>query len=245
MNVTAYCPVAFITYYPQGSTLNLNSNIIIQSYGLSNRIVFNLNKIYPIYLESEQHRIKLKVIEINEGMDDVVQAVLKPEELLSVDNFYQIKIENLTEEDERHLLFCKHRTHYDEKKWKVINYIDNTKPILLQSKPFLKDNSLLPAGCGDIVHNEIQLNYIDDSKVFAITEFFNIDSNITNKYILNYNNDSMLLVGHGMCGGEFKYNKNLKYKVRFKLMDISGNESINWSDWLEIDPPFKNFLEGK
>jgi hypothetical protein len=80
MNVTAYCPVAFITYYPQGSTLNLNSNIIIQSYGLSNRIVFNLNKIYPIYLESNEHKIKLKVIEINEGMADVVQAVLKPEE---------------------------------------------------------------------------------------------------------------------------------------------------------------------
>ena len=47
--------------------------------------------------------------------------------------------------------------------------------------------------------------------------------------------DGKIAVGHGMCSGAFALSKNGKYKVRFDLLDASGNSFGKWSEWTKID----------
>ncbi len=44
-----------------------------------------------------------------------------------------------------------------------------------------------------------------------------------------------------MCSGAFNYKEKGKYKVRFSLMDICGNENNTWTTWVEFDSPFEEY----
>ncbi|MEM1357206.1 MAG: hypothetical protein AAGF89_03365, partial [Bacteroidota bacterium] len=73
------------------------------------------------------------------------------------------------------------------------------------------------------------------------TELASLESGKANIYFLKLDQSGKVNVGHGMCSGAFTYKRSGKYKVRFSLMDICGNESEKWTEWVVFNTPFEQF----
>ena len=42
-----------------------------------------------------------------------------------------------------------------------------------------------------------------------------------------------------MCSGAFKFEAKQHYKIRFRLIDISGNSNNKMTEWINFDSPYK------
>ena len=58
-------------------------------------------------------------------------------------------------------------------------------------------------------------------------------------YFLPLSESNKLNVGHGMCSGAFKYEREKSYKIRFSPIDINGNDSDTWTEWIAFESPRK------
>ena len=68
--------------YPSSESISSNSIIIVEGYSFSQRIVDSLNISYPVYLQTDDHRIDLEVVDICIGGYQLTQADLQPKQSL-------------------------------------------------------------------------------------------------------------------------------------------------------------------
>lgn len=234
----ADCASNRLWVYPKRGTIKQNSNIILTGYARSQTIVKTLNQDYPIYLESKGHKVKLVVKKIYEGQFSLTQAILEPAKKLKPGRTYQLIIQNL-EEYERVIL---ERMYSDPSKsepisWTVESTTDNTIPKLLNT-PHLVDKRVAHYGCGPAVYADFKINAEDDSHIFVKTELVALESGESTTYVLSLGQADTLNIGHSMCSGAFSFRNKEKYKIRFRLLDICGNESDQWTEWIEFNSPF-------
>ena len=223
---------------PRSGSIKQNSKFVLTGYFRSQRIVTSLNKKYPIYLESDQHKVKLIVKNTYKGMFELTQAILYPEEKLIAGKTYVLKIDNL-DQFENSLLF-RRNAKIDQKEpiaWTIEEGTDNQNPLFL-SPPELVDKRTIHYGCGPEVYADFKIKVTDESELLFQTEFVDIKSGNSTIYVLNLDDTETLSVGHGMCAGAFEYKENGQYKVRFLLMDICGNNNNEWTSWIKFDSPY-------
>jgi len=237
----AKCSSSGIWAYPSKSEINQNSMIILDGYARSQRIIDSLNIGHPIYLEANGHLVKLQVLEINKGMFSLTQAILQPEEILIGGKSYKLKIENLTEWEQKLLSRWNSETgKYEPISWTVKSGIDNEIP-KWQSRPKLVDKTTVWYGCGPAIYAVFDSKIEDDSQTLIKTQLVDISTNETYTYYLTLNKYGKLNVGHGMCSGAFDFKPNNKYKIRFSLTDLSGNSNAEWTEWIKFDSPFEGY----
>ena len=101
-------------------------------------------------------------------------------------------------------------------------------------RPKLISKTYKAYGCGPAIFANFQVKINDASETLVKTEVVDLENNEKTIYYLN-SKDEKIYVGHSMCSGAFALKKNGKYKVRFDLLDASGNSFGKWSEWTTID----------
>ena len=237
----AKCTSSGLLTFPKNGTIKQNSLIMIEGYATSQKIINSLNQDYPIYLQSEGHKVKLNVKSTYKGMFEITQAILQPDEKLIAGRTYQLIIDKLDEFDKALLTKWNSETNESEPiTWKVDDGTDTETPKLL-NQPELIDKKTIHYGCGPAIYADFKIQTKDESGLLIKTELMDLESGESTTYFLSFEDSEILSVGHGMCSGAFDYRENEKYKIRFSLMDICGNENLEWTTWIEFESPFEGY----
>lgn len=231
------CAYSSLTVWPGTEHIRQNSWFVLQGYGGFQEILDSVNLKYPVYLVAEDHEVKLTEINKYVSAFKLTQLVMRPEEDLHAGKTYKLVIDYLDKYDKDRL------TRYDEIKdkyvpltWYVLAGKDTTKPIL-KVPPTLKNKVVQWFGCGPAVNAIFTLQAQDGSDVVAFVEVQEIGKNIVNAFLVDFNNNE-ITVGQNMCSGAFVYERHKKYKVRFKLFDLCGNQSDEPTAWIDITSPY-------
>jgi len=223
----ADCGFGGIGVFPIGNEISKNSIIMIEGYAMSQKTIKNLQEGNQAYLKSGNHIVELKMIDIFIGEYRLTQAILKPEEELIVGKEYRLEIDSLSRFDH----IYKRGAYNKPVSWKVKDEIDNEKPFWRsEMRPKFLNTSRIEYGCGPAVYAHFQVKINDTSETLVKTEVMDLKTEKSTIYYLT-SKDGKLDIGHGMCSGAFSLRKKGKYKVRFDLMDASGNSFGRWSEW--------------
>lgn len=259
--VSPKCSSSGLEITPENCEIQENSIFVIEGYATSQQIIRDLNTTYPIYLETERHKVALKVIELQEGMFRVTQAILEPTDKLEAGKTYTLKIDGL--DDKQHLLenWNRKTEEYEPIAWTVQPTTDTEAP-QWKSAPKLVDKTMVSYGCGPAIYAIFDVNIVDDSETLIKTEMVDITPDFISymvdgfevieeippartsgggTYYLSPDKDGQLNVGHGMCSGAFDFEENRQYKIRFSLMDMAGNTDEKWTEWIDFDSPYEGY----
>jgi len=201
---------------------------MLEGYAMSQEIITGLNKKYPIFLQSGSHQVKLSVKENCEGQFGLTQAILNIEGELTVGKKYILRIDNLPKEE-------RGMHNISDISWTVKKDVDTTLPIW-NNQPKHVENTFMMYGCGPAVYASFEMEITDNSETLVKTELIDLKTNEKRIYYLQHS-DGKLNIGHGMCSGAFNFGSDRNYKVRFDLVDASGNTLNKWTDWVEFDSP--------
>ncbi|MGV3540663.1 MAG: hypothetical protein ACO1OQ_12695 [Rufibacter sp.] len=237
----AKCGPAAIWAFPMKKEIKQNSWILLEGYSMSQQVIQNLDKKYPVFLTAKGHKVKLLVQETNKGEFQVTQALLKPSEPLITGQEYVLQIENLPEYEKRSLTRWNPKSNKSEPiSWLVEKGKDNHIP-KLKTAPQLAGSKVKAFGCGPEVYAQFKFELVEKDEVWVKTEVVNISTGKRTTYLVPLSDTDTLSIGHGMCAGPFKFVRANKYKARFTHMDIAGNSTGKWTAWKEFDSPFKEF----
>ncbi len=229
ISVSASCLPYGVSAFPKSNEISQNSILMVEGYAWSQKIIVELNKKYPIFLQSDNHKVKLTVKETCEGQFSLTQAILIIEDELIVGKKYVLQVENLTKEErEMH--------DFSAISWTVKNSVDTALPVW-NKQPRHTENTFVMYGCGPDVYASFELEVADDSEVLVKTEVLDLKTNEKRIYYLQHYG-GQLNIGHGMCAGAFNFGSDRNYKVRFDLVDASGNTLNKWTDWVQFESPF-------
>jgi len=122
--------------------------------------------------------------------------------------------------------------------WLSRNLVDEEFPSLSKSITF-NGSGVSDFGCGEMVYAIFNFCASDNSELLVLTEVLDTESNDTSRFYVQATNERVL-VGHGICKGEFNLEKEKKYRVRFKFYDMNGNSDNKWTNWIKIKNPWNN-----
>lgn len=221
--------------HPSKQELPRNAHFIVSGYGMARGVIDSLGDEYPVYLEGDGHQVGLRVKERNKGYN-IDQAFLTPAGNLRAGERYRLRIPDLGEREATFLMYHS----YEEKErvwpeWEVREEKDLEAPEW-EAEPELLETRYEPLGCGPAVNTVFRIEAEDPSGIWVRVELKRVESGVADHHILALR-DGDLVVGHGMCSGEFSYQKGGEYQARFKLLDRCGNEGKEWSEWIRFDSP--------
>lgn len=227
----AKCGPGGIWVFPKGDEISKNSILMIEGNERTQKTIKQLKAGNQAYLKGGDHIVKLEVVNIYIGEYGLTQAILKPKEELMLGKEYTLTIDSVGRFDQIH----KMGTYGKLISWKVKDSIDNEKPLWRSEMlPKFLNTSSTRYGCGPAIFAHFQVKINDASETLIKTEVMDLKTNESTIYYLT-SKDGKIAVGHGMCSGAFALSKNGKYKVRFDLLDASGNSFGKWSEWTKID----------
>jgi hypothetical protein len=96
----------------------------------------------------------------------------------------------------------------------------------LIAKPIVNRKIYRPFGCG--LEEIIEVAYQTNDKQLQLVHVVLTDlvrGHSQRGYVLAIN--GKVLIGHGMCSGEFTYNKNSKYRANLTFMSFEGHTALH------------------
>lgn len=155
----ARCGAYGITAYPSTDNIPMNSLFILSGFAASQDIIDSLNIKYTVYLKSDHGKINLNVVELNDGMHFLKQAVLKPASTLEPNTSYELIIDSLPK---YHFIDKTGQPNRDDKSvsWTTTSINDNNAPVFIKAPTFKKFH-YQQLGCGPNFHAIYKLK-IDD-----------------------------------------------------------------------------------
>jgi hypothetical protein len=220
----ADCTFNGLYVYPGGKTIKQNSIFIITGYGASQEVILGLNKKHDVFLKSGDTKIKLLVTETHVGQFYLTQALLKPETELVPGQDYQILIDNLPEY-EQFGNFNSSTRKTEPYSYQVLALKDFEKP-QISTRPKLIRKTFVEYGCGPEVYAIFSKPVTDTPDLIVKTTLKDLISKKKTTFYINPIGNE-LMVGHGMCAGEFNLEQGYNYEIEFSFMDSSGNLT-NW-----------------
>ncbi len=237
----ADCKGKGIWAWPEETHVAPNAIFKLEGYAVSEEIIENLNEYYPVYLQADSHRVDLEVMERHKGQHHLMQALLKPKELLKPGKKYFLKIDDLDEFQAGQLHRKNDSTHQEEAiYWIVKDSVDNKPPVLI-AEPKLMERISNHLSCGPETFAVFDLPVEDSSAVLAICELSDTNFTESHTFIFPIEADGQVHVGHGMCFGGIRYKIGHAYKIRFRLIDASGNKEDEFTDWIVFESPFTGY----
>lgn len=231
----ADCGSSGLEIFPTGQTLAENPIIMIQG-GFQNFEYLNkLGKDYSIKLENEKESINLILDEICKTEASYLQMFFKTETKLTSGNKYKLNIKTPKTIEYLPSMSALGKYSISEFEWVVSN--KKTAKPFFKKDPKLVERVFTAYGCGAKAFTIFDYKIEDNNDVLFLTELVEIESNFTQlAYIPSI--DGKIKVGHNMCYGAFRYScRNKNYKVRFRIRDINGEFSENWTDWIKFKEP--------
>lgn len=229
------CASEALWVYPSKKEVPENARFIVNAYGKAKTLVDSLERSYSVFLETEGHRVDLKVVERNRG-NGMDQALLVPEDLLKPGKEYRLRIPDLGDREEPLLRsYDGEAEEHVWSSWRVVEGKDEEPPDRVQ-RPELLERSYQMLGCGPEAYAVFKMEAADRSGVWVKVEMKEAKTGTVDRYILPLK-EKKLKVGHNMCSGAFSYASEGKYGARFKLMDHCGNELGEWTRWISYRSP--------
>ncbi len=212
---------------PANGKIKPTTIFVLEGYSLSREVIKGLNSKFPVYLQSENERIPLFILETHVGQYGVTQALLKPEKPLSPGKNYQLIIDSLPKGE----VFGSYNTatrRLDPVFYLMTDEGDTEAPQWIL-KPKEKDKTEEHFGCGYSVYINFAFKAEDRSELMIKTTVKSVETEKETVYVLLAGAD-LINVGHGKCAGAFDFNDSMNYQAKFMLMDTSGNvsEETNW-----------------
>lgn len=229
------CASSGLYFWPTKQTVSQNSIFVIDGYATSQKIITGLGTTYKVYLKSNNEKIKLNVQELLVGQFSLTQAILKPEEILSVGQEYELVIENLGALESQVYRYNDSTRQKEKVKWTVSNFSDTVSPIWTNNPKF-KNSSYDMYGCGPAIFANFTYSAKDNSEYLIKTIVKNKSTGIETTYYLKPD-DKVIAVGHDMCSGAFNLEGGDKFEVEFSLFDASGNLTKWTGERIEFKRP--------
>lgn len=235
--VIADCGYSGFNAFPAQREIHTNSIFMLEGIGFNQKIITQLNKEYPIYLQSDFEQVSLIIEEIFEGEYGLKQAILKPERRLTLGTNYYLKIDNLSENEERGLnrSWNNYSKKFERIFWKV-NMGENCTIPIWKKGPQLVEKEYIAYGCGPAINAIFELKTTQKEETLIKTELWDLTTNQKTVYYLT-TWESKLYVGHGMCEGAFYLKVDQPYKVRFDIINTYGQESGVMTNWIAFKGP--------
>jgi hypothetical protein len=223
-NLSAKCGSSGISCLNKNFNLDKNGLIILEFYEISQTLVKDLNKKYPVYLQSNSGNVTLQVIEVLKGEMKLTQVILKPIKPLIINQYYLFKIDNLPQYESLPKIYNEKSKTSIPLNFKAAQSKNVNAPSFKIAPTFLKE-SLTEYGCGpeELVHFNVKANRTID--LFVRTTVKNKKTGKTTVFILPLENE-IVKVGHGMCSGAFSLAYGQSFEVCFQLLGLFGRKSI-------------------
>lgn len=224
------CKPGFLSVWPHQKHLNLNPVIVIDALGFHPKFVKQALVNYPTYLQSDNDRVPLLLVEYLVGSFQSHQVVLKPSRTLIPNKEYRLDFDSLPTDHSYNL-----NTNFLTRKWVTQSISDDSPPELLKT-PTEKGKELTYYGCGPAIYVDFRFQVKDESQYMARAALTQVSTGETWVFYLSPTN-RVISIGHGMCAGEFNLELGAKYEVEFSLMDASGNHSKGTSGMIAFTAP--------
>lgn len=222
-NVYAKCAGSGIWMLSKTAVLNKNSMIILEFYASSQLLISDLNIKYPVYLQSGNDSVRLKVHQIFKGEFQVTQVIFKPATLLTSNKQYTLMIDNLPANQRKPQRYNERTQSIESLSFTVLPFCDTLQPVLKNAITEVK-KTMQVFGCGPAKGVYFSVSAQDSSEIFVRATVTNKYTGKTTTYILPIE-DGQVKLGHSMCSGAFLFEKGNSYEVEFTLLDQSGNYS--------------------
>lgn len=211
----------------------------MEGYSFGQIIIYSFQYDRIPFLESENgEMVELVLKEFLEGQRGLTQAVFRPSKKLKLRKKYFLKfteiqggfnLSNLT----------RYNTEIGENE-RVAWEVTQRESDILKSGinlEFEKTNVEYSAE-GPEANAIFQPHHGSESEIWYRAEVYDEQSKSSNIIILT-EWQGKLQVGHGICAGAFKFNKDGNYKVRFTPMNIDAKE-LTTTEWTSFESPYKN-----
>jgi hypothetical protein len=205
--------------FPKSSRISTNSLFVLEAFGASRFAVDSLELGYSVYLESSAGPIPLRVESKHYGQYGATQLVLKTCAPLVTNARYYLILKHPSGE----LRAVMRIGSDDPVEWVASNNDDTTAPVW-ESEPVAVGESVQLFGCGPSVFVNYLCGAYDESGVLVQTTVANASTGETLTYYLELKK-GLVAIGHNMCFGAFSFKEGHLYRVKFQLMDTSGNLS--------------------
>jgi hypothetical protein len=186
---------------PTKLTIATNSIFILEGYRLSSQVIEFLNTKYPVYLWAKHETVPLEV----ERNSYSSQVILRPKKNLTLGATYELRIDNLSEEEQNIL---------DRIRWDVTTTADTISP-KWDIEPIYKNKTYQWYACEG---NQGSINFCgkatDTSFTFIYVQISS-DKHIIASYYVEAD-EGVIDIG--------SYSQSEIYEASFSLMDASGNK---------------------
>jgi len=228
----AACRYSWIEAWPLKKELSTNPVIILNCNGAWRERLLTWKDENAIYLKSGNSVVRLNVIEVHEGKDDLIQFILRPQQALITGKTYTLT----TLSDGKYESFGN-----ENFEWKVVNGRDRNTPVWLQ-EPVYSHNRIVFFGCGPEKYARFCACFRDKSEIIIHTRLKRLSNGKVSEFY-HVPDSSFIRVGFGMCSGEFDMVDGEKYEVAFALMDASGNKTRKTSPIAFVAPTDQDVLQ--
>lgn len=222
IRTNANCAASYFTMI-YSNKVYANSLFILEAYGESQDILYELTYKYPITIEGGGKVFEVKILDICVSQFNLSQAVVKPIQSLDTGVNYSLIIHYSSPKLEQSVKLNNSPKFFESENFKVSSLINYEKPTFL-AKPELISKSIKYYGCGPEYFLKYKLKYSNISDVIIKTTVKNLKTNIESTYYILPTKDE-IKIGHNMCSGAFVFEDDIKYQVQFQIMDFTGNLS--------------------
>jgi hypothetical protein len=228
VNTEAKCAPSYLSFYPEGDSLERESLIELQFHDVRNKILgsWDTSKSEsPLTLISEADTIPLKIFKKFEGQFRSGQVFLKGEKFLQTGLSYQLHADSafllgMDEYQREYWTDVLEETH-----WNVVEAVGENGKIFFPEKVKEVRHEL---GCGPAVWVHFQDKNLPGKYFF--TRLQDLSFKKSSEFWLKSRNGE-ILVGHGMCSGAFELIQGNKYRVQFQVLNGAGLSLSDWSEW--------------
>ncbi len=224
-SLVAECGGSGVIIWPQTKNLFPNSILVIEGYGSSQDLLFNIGKSYHAYLTSPDATIELQPVKILKGQFSVTQLFLQPKTPLIPESKYTLRLLNANKKE----VIVQ---GLEGKEWEIISATDKKIPVFITA-PEYTGYTFTPFGCGPAVYYQFCVCIKDESPTLIYTRVKEEKSGKIMEYYLTPSS-GILKVGHGMCHGAFCFNEEETYEFSFSLMDAAGNTNPHLTSPVQV-----------
>lgn len=213
-------PDAASSFWPYDSRLPANGILIGQADGALRAWMSGIAERGP-YLLTEGDEVPLEVVQaVTYGHSDV-QVVLRPARLLKVGRRYALRLRSpLGDELERSL------KAWDPRTKKIVTRAWVASPPVEETSRWSEPPTAIGVeakryGCGSAVHHRFSAQTSAGSGWLLVEAEGEKFPRYRTRALVLLEGDAVR-VGHGMCGGPFRFEKGVRYRLKFSALNAKG-----------------------
>ena len=229
----ADCAGSGFFFWPEQVDVSKNPLFLITGYAMSQDVIHELTVSKKVYLVSPKDKVELKLLQLEEGGYYLTQIGVYPERNLIPGETYHLKIDKM--EGNSLTRYNEKKREYETVSWTVTDKKDTIAPVWVQ-RPLFDTTSTTYFGCGPARYAFFTAQVKDESPCLIRATLKDLGKKSQTTFSFSMR-EGKIVVGHGMCSGEFSFGDSQFFEVSFDLIDASGNMTVWTGDPIKFEAP--------